>query len=180
MVKHNNKITNGHFRKHWECFVKTWFDQPAKRRRRRNERSGKKKLNANNLAYVSKFRPIVHCPTHMYNMKVKIGKGFSVSEMKNAKISKGYANSIGINIDKRRRHKNLCEIYNSKRLTDYLEKIVLLKKTGKKNIVNSTKVYPIFSKNFRKKNNIKPDTLTQELKEFLEENTISLDHFKNN
>lgn len=36
MVKHNNVIPNGHFKKHWQNYVKTWFNQPARKTRRRN------------------------------------------------------------------------------------------------------------------------------------------------
>jgi large subunit ribosomal protein L13e len=35
MVKHNNVIPNGHFKKHWQNYVKTWFNQPARKQRRR-------------------------------------------------------------------------------------------------------------------------------------------------
>ena len=35
MVKHNNVIPNGHFKKHWQNYVKTWFNQPARKERRR-------------------------------------------------------------------------------------------------------------------------------------------------
>lgn len=36
MVKHNNVVPNGHFKKHWQNYVKTWFNQPARKTRRRN------------------------------------------------------------------------------------------------------------------------------------------------
>lgn len=35
MVKHNNVVPNGHFKKHWQNYVKTWFNQPARKARRR-------------------------------------------------------------------------------------------------------------------------------------------------
>lgn len=35
MVKHNNVIPNGHFKKQWQNYVKTWFNQPARKTRRR-------------------------------------------------------------------------------------------------------------------------------------------------
>jgi hypothetical protein len=35
MVKHNNVVPNGHFKKHWQNYVKTWFNQPARKKRRR-------------------------------------------------------------------------------------------------------------------------------------------------
>lgn len=36
MVRHNNVIPNGHFKKKWQFRVKTWFNQPARKVRRRN------------------------------------------------------------------------------------------------------------------------------------------------
>jgi hypothetical protein len=34
-MKHNNVIPNGHFKKGWQNYVKTWFNQPARKQRRR-------------------------------------------------------------------------------------------------------------------------------------------------
>ena len=43
MVKHNNQIPNQHFKKHWHggknakgSYVRTWFNQPARKTRRAN------------------------------------------------------------------------------------------------------------------------------------------------
>ncbi|XP_050918642.1 60S ribosomal protein L13-1-like [Lathyrus oleraceus] len=41
MVKHNNVIPNEHFRKHWQNYVKTRFNQPARKTRRRLARQKK-------------------------------------------------------------------------------------------------------------------------------------------
>ena len=41
MAKHNNQTFNSHFRKHWIRNVKTWFDQPANKLRRRINRQNK-------------------------------------------------------------------------------------------------------------------------------------------
>lgn len=35
MVKHNNAIPHQHFKKKWQINVKTWFNQPARKVRRR-------------------------------------------------------------------------------------------------------------------------------------------------
>merc|ERR1711907_755388 len=40
-MKHNNMIVNEHFRKYWQRYVKTWFDQPAKKKARRLARAKK-------------------------------------------------------------------------------------------------------------------------------------------
>jgi large subunit ribosomal protein L13e len=42
MVKHNNVIPNQHFKKKWQFRVKTWFNQPARKLRRRQ---GEKNYN---------------------------------------------------------------------------------------------------------------------------------------
>ncbi len=36
MVKHNNQVPNQHFKKKWQLHVRTWFNQPARKERRRN------------------------------------------------------------------------------------------------------------------------------------------------
>lgn len=38
MVRHNNVISNNHFRKEWQLRVRTWFNQPARKQRRRSAR----------------------------------------------------------------------------------------------------------------------------------------------
>lgn len=35
MVKHNNEVPHQHFKKDWQSYVKTWFNQPARKKRRR-------------------------------------------------------------------------------------------------------------------------------------------------
>lgn len=35
MTKHNNEVPNQHFKKKWQICVKTWFNQPARKVRRR-------------------------------------------------------------------------------------------------------------------------------------------------
>lgn len=80
MVKHNNVIPNAHFHKDWKLHVKTWFDQPAQHKRRRLARATK----AAHLAPrpVNRLQPAVHCPTQRYNMKVRLGRGFTRKEIK--------------------------------------------------------------------------------------------------
>merc|ERR1719242_174663 len=119
MVKHNNVINNNHFRKDWQRFVKTFFDQPAK----------KKKEKAAKMAPrpVGLLRPSVKCPSIRYNMKVRAGRGFTVQELKAAGISPKTARTIGISVDTRR--KNRCQEgldRNVKRLQDYKASLVLL------------------------------------------------------
>lgn len=36
MVRHNNVVPNQHFKKKWQFNVRTWFNQPARKLRRKN------------------------------------------------------------------------------------------------------------------------------------------------
>ena len=57
MVKHNNIIPNQHFRKDWQQYVRTWFNQPAKKATRRAKRLAKAKLVAPRPLH--SLRPVV-------------------------------------------------------------------------------------------------------------------------
>ena len=61
-LKRNNMIPNAHFHKHWQKWVKTWFNQPA-----RKERLQKKRLQkATRVAprpVAGALKPMVKCPT---------------------------------------------------------------------------------------------------------------------
>lgn len=95
----------------------------------------------------TKLKPLVHCPTFMHNMKVRFGRGFSLLEIKKAKIAKNYSNSIAISIDKRRRRKNLLKLSNINRIGEYLSKILLVKK---KEIVSTKEIAFTKKKSFVK------------------------------
>ncbi|KAG2692263.1 hypothetical protein I3843_08G044300 [Carya illinoinensis] len=71
-MKHNNVIPNGHFKKQWQNYVKTWFNQPARKTRRRIARQ-KKAVKIFPRPTSGPLRPIVHGQTLKYNMKVKAG-----------------------------------------------------------------------------------------------------------
>jgi large subunit ribosomal protein L13e len=81
MPKHNNAIQRNHFHKDWQNRVKTWFDQPARKKRRRNARIAKAARVFPRPA-AGPLRPIVHAPTIRYNAKVRLGRGFSLDELK--------------------------------------------------------------------------------------------------
>jgi len=68
MVRHNNEIPNQHFHKKWAnasrgpLKVKSWFNQPIQKKRRREKRQ--EKASAAAPAPVSgSLRPLVQCPT---------------------------------------------------------------------------------------------------------------------
>jgi len=124
MVKHNNIIPNQHFRKDWQRYVKTWFNQPAKKVSRRSARLSRAKQLAPRPLHL--LHPIVHAPTVRYNMKTRAGRGFTLQELKAAKINKKAARGLGIAVDHRR--KNRSEegfTLNVNRLKLYQSRLVL-------------------------------------------------------
>ncbi|KAL8496000.1 hypothetical protein ACS0TY_019931 [Phlomoides rotata] len=131
-MKHNNVIPNGHFRKHWQNYVKTWFNQPARKTRRRIARQ-KKAIKIFPRPTAGPLRPIVHCQTLKYNMKVRAGKGFSLEELKAAGIAKKLAPTIGISVDHRRRNSSLEGFQtNVQRLKTYKAKLVVFPRRARK------------------------------------------------
>lgn len=79
-MRHNNVLPNGHFRKDWQRRVKTWFDQAGRKKSRRVSRIQKAAKIAPRP--IDKLRPAVRCPTVKYNMKLRLGRGFTVEELK--------------------------------------------------------------------------------------------------
>jgi len=132
MVKHNNVVPNGHFKKHWQNYVKTWFNQPARKKRRRIARQ-KKAVKIFPRPTAGPLRPIVHGQTQKYNMKVRAGRGFSLEELKAAGIPKKLAPTIGIAVDHRRRNRSLESLQaNVQRLKTYKAKLVVFPRTSRK------------------------------------------------
>lgn len=106
MVKHNNVVPNGHFRKDWQRFVRTWLDQPAAKKRRRRRRAEKAaKIAPRPVAGL--LRSVVRCPTNKYNTRSRVGRGFTKAELKEAGINPKEARQIGICVDKRRRNSSV-------------------------------------------------------------------------
>jgi len=131
-MKHNNVIPNGHFKKHWQNYVRTWFNQPARKTRRRVARQ-KKAVKIFPRPTAGPLRPIVHGQTLKYNMKVRAGRGFSLEELKAAGIPKKFAPTIGISVDHRRRNHSLEGLQtNVQRLKTYKAKLVVFPRRARK------------------------------------------------
>ncbi|CAM9139341.1 unnamed protein product, partial [Chrysoparadoxa australica] len=126
-VKHNNVLPNAHFHKKWQRRVKTWFDQPAKKKARRLARAAKAaKIAPRPLELL---RPAVRCPTQKYNTKQRLGRGFTPEELKAAGISHKLASTIGICVDKRRVNKSEEGFnVNVDRLKAYKAKLIVFPK----------------------------------------------------
>ncbi|KAG8457036.1 hypothetical protein KFE25_004517 [Diacronema lutheri] len=117
--------------------VKTWFNQPARKHRRRVARQAK------NAAMHPRptgglLRPIVHAPTVRYNMKVRKGRGFTLEELKAAGIARKVARSVGIAVDHRRKNHSVESLQeNTQRLKVYKEKLIIF--PGKGNLLGLEK-----------------------------------------
>merc|ERR1712166_187694 len=105
-MKHNNMIAKEHFKKYWQRYVKTWFDQPAKKKARRLARQQKAAAIAPRPVAGS-LRSVVHPPTARYNSKVRSGRGFTLAEIKAVGLGKKEAKSLGVAVDHRRRNKSV-------------------------------------------------------------------------
>lgn len=132
--KGNNMIPNGHFHKDWQRFVKTWFNQPARKYRRRQNRIKKARTIAPRPA-AGPLRPVVRCPTVRYHTKVRAGRGFTLLELKAAGLNSRFARTIGISVDPRRRNKSVESIQlNAQRLKEYKSKLILFPIHSKKKL----------------------------------------------
>jgi large subunit ribosomal protein L13e len=121
----NKVIPNAHFHKKWQRRVKTWFDQPGRKKRRRLHRS----LKAARIfprPVDGALRPVVHAPTQRYNRKIRLGRGFTVAELKEAGFAPLEAQSVGIAVDYRRQNRSDRSFKeNVQRLKLYKSKLIL-------------------------------------------------------
>jgi len=131
MVKGNNVVPNVHFRNYWQKHVRTWFNQAGRKKTRRMVRQ-KKAAAIFPRPVGGCLRPIVHPPTQRYNTKLRVGRGFTIDELKEAGISASKAKTIGIAVDKRRRNKCTESLQlNADRLKQYKAKLLVFPRTGK-------------------------------------------------
>merc|ERR1719384_2994845 len=134
-LKHNNAVPNVHFRKWWQRYVRTWFNQAGRKKSRRVARQQKAaKLFPRPAAGL--LKPVVHPPTVRYNMKLRLGRGFTLDELKEAGIPRKLARTIGIAVDHRRKNRCMESLQaNVERLKLYMSKLLLFpKKSGTKSV----------------------------------------------
>eukprot|EP01088_Endostelium_zonatum_P012602 TRINITY_DN26869_c0_g1_i1.p1 TRINITY_DN26869_c0_g1~~TRINITY_DN26869_c0_g1_i1.p1 ORF type:complete len:212 (-),score=47.07 TRINITY_DN26869_c0_g1_i1:42-677(-) len=131
MPKHNNMIPDAHFHKDWQNRVKTWFDQPGRKVRRRRVRAARAARIAPRP--LDLLRPQVTCPTLRYNIKNRLGRGFTLDELRAAKINVHQALTIGIAVDHRRTNRSEEKFNdNVERLKKYSSSLILFpRKEGK-------------------------------------------------
>lgn len=127
----NNVLPGNHFRKDWQRHVKTWFDQPGRKLRRRNAR--KAKAATLGVRPLTLLRPAVRCQTVQYNTKVREGRGFTLGELKEAGISRKTALGLGIVVDHRRRNLSVeGKAVNVERLKAYKTRLVVFPRKAAK------------------------------------------------
>merc|ERR1711981_635053 len=131
-MKHNNQVhSTRKFRKYWQRYVKTWLNQPARKKARRTARDKKAALVAPRPV-AGCVRPVVHPPTLKYNAKVRIGRGFSLAEIKAVGLGRLEAQSLGIAVDPRRRNRSVNgKQTNEQRLREYRAKLVVFPRNAK-------------------------------------------------
>merc|ERR1712224_1017729 len=135
MGVHFRKV-NGMQKGYWNrAYITPWLAQAARKKRRSLARKAKAAKIAPRPA-AGLLRPVVHPPTQRYNMKLRLGKGFTLDELKEAKIPKKFAKTIGISIDHRRRNRCTESLQaNVERLKLYMSKLLLFpKKSGAKGV----------------------------------------------
>merc|ERR1719361_24097 len=126
MTKHNNQIPNVHLRKHWQRrrLIHTHFDQAANKKRRLARRQAK--ATSAFPRPTEALRPVVSSMTRRYAGKVRFGRGFTLQELRAAKVSAGFARTVGIAVDHRRTNTSEHQLQmNVDRLNSYKDKLIL-------------------------------------------------------
>ncbi|KAI5172772.1 large subunit ribosomal protein L13e [Nematocida sp. LUAm3] len=127
-MKHNNAISTGRKRK-GALKHKTWFSQPIQRKLRKEVRREKAKVISPMNTEV--LRPVVMCNSRRYNMKERLGRGFSFAEIKVAGLTADDARKMGIAVDPRRHSYSEEGLQrNVSRIQEYLSKCTVYKTKG--------------------------------------------------
>uniref|UniRef100_A0A915DNT1 Large ribosomal subunit protein eL13 n=1 Tax=Ditylenchus dipsaci TaxID=166011 RepID=A0A915DNT1_9BILA len=126
--KGNNVLPNAHFHKHWQRRIKTWFDQPARKVRRRQARVAKAaKICSETCSWLApSCSSLSICPLQW---KTASWQRITLEELKGAGLTKYEAMSIGIAVDFRRTNKSVEGLQNNiQRLKLYRSKLILFPK----------------------------------------------------
>jgi len=108
--------------------VRSNFDKPARKERRRAARLAKAARIAPRPV-AGLLRAVVRCPTLRYNKKCRLGRGFTLQELRAAGIAKREALGIGIAVDYRRTNRSIESLQNNvARLKEYRAQLILFPK----------------------------------------------------
>ncbi|CAG5130076.1 unnamed protein product [Candidula unifasciata] len=85
-------------------------------------------------------RPIVRCSTFKYNTKIRLGRGFTLDELKAAGVNKKVTSNIIISVDYRRRSMSIESLQQDvQRLKEYKTKLIIFpRKEGKPGKVDAS------------------------------------------
>ena len=140
MVKHNNQIPNVHCKKKWHdstrgpLKVKLALNQAQKKKSRRMKRAAKAAAIAPRP--LQRLRPVVRSQTQRYSAKTRLGRGFTLAEIKAAGLTAAYARTVGIAVDHRRTNRSVEGMdANVARLTEYTSKLIVFPK--KRGVIKS-------------------------------------------
>jgi large subunit ribosomal protein L13e len=79
------------------------------------------------------LRPVVSSQTRQYAGKVRYGRGFTLAELKGAKITAAFARTVGISVDHRRTNTSEGQLQrNVDRLNMYRSKLILFPRRASK------------------------------------------------
>lgn len=179
MVKHNNVIPNLHFHKKYcassrgPLKVRLTLNQASKKKSRRLARAAKAAKIAPRP--LQKLRPLVHCPTQRYSAKVRLGRGFTLEELKGAGFTAVYAQTVGIAVDHRRTNRSTESLtLNVNRLKDYKKKLIVFPRrrlnkpkagdSGPEETSNATQYAGTIMPLMKPKHEIKMEKITEEMK----------------
>ena len=152
----NNVLHANHFRKDWQRHVRTWFDQPGRKLRRRKAR--KVKAAALGVRPLTLLRPAVRGQTVRYNTKLREGRGFTLGELKEAGVSRKTALGLGIVVDHRRRNLSVeGKALNVERLKAYKERLIVFPRKKGKTKKSDSSVWQFFCSVFTSS---REDTIT--------------------
>lgn len=133
MVKHNNVVPNIHNKKKYcqssrgPLKVKLALNQATKKKSRRLTRAAKAARIAPRP--LSLLRPAVQSQTQRYSSKTRLGRGFTLQEIKGAGLTARYARTVGIAVDHRRINRSEEGLKkNIDRLTEYKAKLIVFPK----------------------------------------------------
>ena len=177
MVKHNNIVPNAHFHKKWSqssrgpLYVKLNLNQATRKKARRVARA--KRAAALAPRPTQLLRPVVQCQTQRYSSKQRLGRGFTLAELKAAGLNPSYARSVGIAVDHRR--SNRCQESldrNVARLTEYKKNLVVLKKADA--VPDGTHTTGTVQPIVKPADEIVMESVTDEMKDFKAYTTLRL------
>jgi len=81
MVRNNNVIPNSHFRKDWDKRVRVYLDQASKKKKRSVARQ-EKAAKVFPKPVSGLLRPVVRCMSIKYNRRQRLGRGFTLEELR--------------------------------------------------------------------------------------------------